>query len=120
MSIDSLKVMVTDTAQAPADGTLVQTPTGQPNLIIQVMTPIAQVLVRGGRTFFQSFVGFLIALTIGVPVLGSAGIAVPIDGALTIIISAAGLSVMPTVISLAQNSLEMFTAFDSKFPKARA
>jgi hypothetical protein len=89
-------------------------------VILEAMTPFAQVLVRSARTYVQCVLGFLPLALIGQPALEKVGVIIPPGSFLDALGSAAGLALAPTVISFLQNLLEILARFDEKFPKARA
>lgn len=113
-------VLTTERAGSAPDGTVIETPSGQPDLVVTVMTPLAQVAVRGLRTYVQGIVGFLGMLTVGRPVAESLGVVLPPGDFFQILQTAAGLAVAPTVISLLQNTAELLGRLDNLLPKARA
>lgn len=105
---------------SPVDGTVVRTPPGEPNIVIKTMTPLAQVLVRGLRTYLQGVVGFLLLTLASRPTAEALGIVVPPGDFWEAFQIAAGLAVAPTVISLLHNTVELLGHLDNLFPKARA
>jgi len=113
-------VLTTARAGSAPEGTIITTPAGQPDLIVTVMTPLAQVLVRTARTFLQSFVGFLGAGALGKGVLGSLGVEIAPNDLWAVLQFAFGLAMFPTVMSFAQNALELLARLESVLPKWRA
>lgn len=110
-------VLTTDRAGAPADGTIIETPPGRSDLIIKVMTPFAQVAVRGLRTYVQALVGFLLlALGGGLDNVGGVQSSV----FLVQLKVAASLALAPAVIAVLQNAAELLAHLDESMPKARA
>jgi hypothetical protein len=117
---ETVTVLATERQGAPRDGAIVVTPSGRSDLLIRVMSPLAQVLVRTLRTFLQSFVGFLAAGALGKGVLGSLGVEIQPNDLLDVTQAAFGLALFPTVMSFAQNALELTAKLDEMWPKARA
>lgn len=113
-------VMITNRSDAPEDGTVIITPRGVPNVVILLMSPLAQVAVRGLRTYAQSTLGFLILGVAARPVAESLGVVIPPGDFLMALKVAAGLALAPTVVSLLQNSAELLAQVDSMFPRSRA
>jgi hypothetical protein len=72
------------------------------------MTMWTQVLVRGARTFLQSFAGLLPVTSVSAPDFLQAAI------------SAASLSVGPTVIAVVWNLVELLNKLDETRPELRA
>ncbi len=115
-----IPMVVTERSNAPKDGTVIETPGRRPNIVIQAMTPFAQVAVRGARTYLQGLVGFLLLGLAAKPVLANLGVVIPPGDFLEAFKVAAGLALAPTVISLLQNLAELFGRLDESFPKLRA
>lgn len=118
--VKSIPIMQTDRAGAVEEGTVIATPAGQPDLLVTLMTPLAQVAVRGARTYVQGIVGFLGLLTVGRPVAESLGIVIPPGDFWQVLQTAAGLALAPTVLSLLQNAAELLGKLDAVLPKWRA
>lgn len=112
-------VVVVTTSQALPDTTIV-TPPGQPDIVVKVMLPITQVLVRAARTYLQSLLGFLGMLLAAKPALVQLGVVITVTDFWSIFLLAASMAVAPTMLSLLQNAVEVLTALDQMFPKARA
>jgi hypothetical protein len=110
-------VLTTERAGAPADGTVIETPPGRADLIIRVMTPFAQVAVRGLRTYVQALVGFLL-LSLGGGLDNIGGVQSSVF--LVQLKIAASLALAPAVIAVLQNSAELLAKLDESMPKARA
>jgi hypothetical protein len=102
------------------DNTAVPVDDTNTTIIFKVMSPLAQVLVRAARTYVQGLVGFLLMELAAKPVAEGLGVVVPVGDFLALFVTAAGLAVAPTVVSLLQNAGEFLTSIDSLFPKARA
>lgn len=80
----------------------------QPNVIINVVTPIAMILLRGTKAFMVSFVGV-------VGVGGPTGI-IPAHSFWELAMKAASLSVGVGVLAGANALVEVLTKLDQKFP----
>lgn len=119
-AVPEIQAIVTAREDAPADGTVVVTPPGQPNVILKAMTPVAQVLVRFSRTYLQGLVGFLLLSLAAKPVAAGLGVVVPVGDFWGAVQVAAGLALAPAVISLLQNLVELLAKLDESFPKLRA
>lgn len=118
--LPTVSVMSTSRAGSPADGTVVETAAGQPDIILATMTPLAQVFVRAARTYLQSLVGFLLLNVAAAPVAESLGVVVSPGDFWQAFQTAAGLAVAPTVIALLQNAAELLGHLDNLIPKWRA
>lgn len=112
--------IVTAREDAPRDGTLVRTPGDRPDIIIKVMTPLLQVVVRGLRTYVQGLIGFLLLGLAGRPALEGLGVVIPPGDFLDALRLAGGLAFAPTVISVLQNLGELLLRLDQSLPKWRA
>jgi hypothetical protein len=117
---EPVPVLTTGRTGSAPDGTVIETPSGQPDLIVTVMSPLAQVLVRTARTFLQSFIGFLGAGALGKGVLGSLGVEIAPNDLWSVIQFAFGLSLFPTLMAFAQNALELLGRLEASMPKWRA
>jgi hypothetical protein len=120
MRDQAVRMMVTDRVGAPPNGTTIETPAGRPNIVIQLMTPIAQVLVRGVRTYVQGVIGFLLLGLAARPVMENLGVVVPPGDFVEAVKVAGGLALAPAAISLLQNTAELLGKLDAMFPKLRA
>lgn len=118
--MSAIPIIVTDRGAAPPDGYVAKTPMFTRDVMIRTMTPVAQVGVRVVRTWLQSFVGFLLLSFASAPIAGSLGVQIAPGDLWDKVVLAAGLALAPTLISLAQNTLELFARVDELFPKARA
>ena len=96
-------------------GTVAQTPGALPDIVIRVVSPLAQILVRAGKTYFNSVVGFLTA--------GGAGampqVLTPNEG-WHFLAKAATLAIFPAVFSIITNLAILFGQWDQKFPTLQA
>lgn len=119
-SASPVPVLTTGRTGSAPDGTVIETPPGQPNLVVAVMSPLAQVLVRTARTFLQSFIGFLGAGALGKGVLGSLGVEIAPNDLWSVIQFAFGLALFPTLMAFAQNALELLGRVEASMPKWRA
>ena len=121
---EPLKVIATERADGPVSGTTVVTPAGQPNVTVITMGIWRQVGVRGLRSFLQNFVGYLLGAGIGVGAAHaaeSAGIIPPQAMTMFTLLTAAFFaSIMPTIVSMLQNALEILTKMDASNPELRA
>lgn len=113
-------VMVTASATAPADGTVLATPGGLPDIVVQTMRPLAQVAVRALRTYVQGVVGFLLLNLAASPVMAGLGVVVPPADFLAALKVAAGLALAPAAIAVLMNAGELLARLDESWPKARA
>jgi hypothetical protein len=112
-------VVVTDRPGAPQEGSTLQVPgRDTPNIVVSLMTPLAQILVRGLRTYLQSLVGLLLVM-LAAPATGIVGPTDPRTFADTLQL-AAGLALAPAVVSVLQNFAELLGQWDAKFPRLRA
>jgi len=112
------KILVTDREDAPADKSVLRTPSGEPNVRIVAMSMVSQAGIRALRTFLQSLVGFILA--VGTGAAGAVGINVPAGDFVALVMSSASLAVAPAAISLIQNAIEILTKLDSSTPQMRA
>lgn len=80
----------------------------QPNVVMNVVTPIMAMLVRGTKAFMVSWLGIM-------PVAGMTGI-IPFTTFWDLTIKAAGLSVGVGVMASGNMFLEILTKLDQKFP----
>jgi hypothetical protein len=104
-------------AKDGVDGEIVQTPAGQPDFRVTVMSPLVQIVVRGFRTYLQALLGLLAVALVG-PSQMLPSVA-PRDF-LAALQLAAGLALAPAAISVLQNLVEFLAKVDELFPKARA
>jgi hypothetical protein len=118
--IDAVPVLVTDRDGAPKDGAVIKTPPGRADLVVQLMTPLFQVIVRTLRTLLQSFIGFLAAGALGKGVLGSLGVEIQPNDLWAVVQAAFGLALFPALMAFLQNALELTIRLDEHFPKSRA
>lgn len=95
-------------------------PSKPDSILIQTMSPFAQVLVRAARTYLQALVGFLLLALAGRSTLEAVGVVVAPGDFVSALTTAAGLALAPTVIAFAQNLIEILGRLDEKFPKTRA
>jgi len=112
------KILVTDREDAPADKSVLRTPSGEPNVRIVAMSMVSQAGIRALRTFLQSLVGFILA--VGTGAAGAAGINVPAGDFIALVVSSASLAVAPAIVSLLQNAVEILAKLDSSTPQMRA
>ncbi len=111
-SVESNKPVVVTVTASSALGTgsgVVETPMGQPNIFIKVISPLKVVAVRGVRTFLQTLLGVLGVSATAPSALG----AVDFYHAL---LHGASISVAATVICVIQNLIELSNNFDQSHP----
>lgn len=111
-SVESNKpvvVTVTSTSAQGAGAGLVQTPMGQPNIFIKVISPFKVVAVRAARTFLQVLLG-----TLGVG--ATAPSALGAQDFYHALLHGASVSVAATVICVIQNLIELSNNFDQSHP----
>lgn len=90
-------------------GTVGTTPGHQPNIVVQVITPLVAVAVRAGNTFCISLSGLMV----------SGGIvtkAIPAGDLATLLKVCAGLSVGITVVGIVKDCATVFSGLEKKFP----
>jgi len=90
------------------DGGVIQTPAGQPNIIIKPVSPLVIIAVRAARVFGQTMLGIV---TAG-PVTGL----IPAHDFGHLMVTAASLSVGSAVICILQNGVELLGRFDQSHP----
>lgn len=120
------KVVVTAGPAAPPQGKILETPPGDRDLEVVVMTWLTQVFIRTLRTYLQAFVGFLLGGVTGVTnvvvsnVTDATGteLRVPVGDALDLVMFAASLAVLPAFVTFVHNAIEFLTKLDS--PEWRA
>ena len=118
VQLEPVKVLVTERPEAPADGEIIKTPAGVPDLQAVTRSWYAQVGVRVLRTYLQSLVCFVLA--VGSGAAAGAGIHVAVGDFGDLMLKSAGLAVAPAVMSLLQNSIEILSKLDQTNPQARA
>lgn len=109
MSSDKPVVLTVPSTSAPDAGGLICTPSGQRDVLIKVLTPVAIIANRAVRVFIQTILG---ALGTGA---GAAYTGVS-DFAQAFYLGA-GVAASATVICVLQSILELTTQFDQKHPK---
>jgi hypothetical protein len=111
---EPIKVLVTERAAAPDDKTVLATPKiDQSNVEVVTMSWWQQVAIRGARTYIQSLVGFILAGQTG-------ALNLPAKDFASLLWTAAGLALAPTVVSLLQNATEILARLDVNKPQVRA
>lgn len=108
MSDDLKPVIVTAPSTAGTGGSGPVIPTGTP-IVLHIVHPAVVVLVRAGRTFFDSMLGFVTAGAI-VPSLLS------VTSFVDLLTTSALLSIPPTGLSVMRNLAELFKKLDQKYP----
>jgi hypothetical protein len=92
-----------------SSGTQATTPGAHmPNVVIQVVTPIAMMLVKGTKAFMVSWLAIM-------PVAGVTGI-IPVHSFLELAAKAAGLSIGVGILAVGNAFVEILTKLDQKFP----
>ena len=115
---EPVKVLVTARPEAPVDGAIIKTPAGVPDLQAVTRSWYAQVGVRVLRTYLQSLVGFVLAVSTGAA--AGVGINIQVGDFGDVMLKSAGLAVAPAVMSLLQNAIEILSKLDQTNPQARA
>ncbi len=97
-------------APLPCDGTVIQTPGAQPNLIVQVVTPIVALVIR----FLNVYLGMVIGL------LGTAmtSNAIPAPDFAHLFMKCAGLAIGGAVVLSLKDIVTIFSGLEKKFPLA--
>ncbi len=111
----TISIVGTESAQgggvAPIpSGTVAMTPDHQPNLLINVVTPMVAVLVRAASLFLTTFVGLLTAAGIGV---GTGGATLA-----STVTSCAYASLIVAGMGTLKNLITIFGRLEGKFPIA--
>jgi hypothetical protein len=88
----------------------------EPNVQVKTLPWYAMILIRAGRVYLQSFLGFLTAGGLGVA--EAAG--VPLGQFGNVAVTALQLAVAPATISLLWNTMEILTKLDTSHPQMRA
>lgn len=96
-------------------GQSLNTPYGQPDVLVTVITPVAAILIRVGKTYVQSLIGFLAASG-----LGAAPSVLPSGDFLHLLAKCAGLAVAPAVMSLLMNVSILLTALGDHYPTLKS
>ncbi len=118
VSQEPIKVLVTDRPEAPKDGDKIKTPAGVPDLQAVTRSWYAQVGVRVLRTYLQSLLGFVVAVSTGAA--AGVGIHIAVGDFGDLLLKSAGLAVAPAAVSMIQNAIEILTKLDMTNPQARA
>ncbi len=113
-----LQVLVTERPEAPVDGAIIKTPAGVPDLQAVTRSWYAQVGVRVLRTYLQSLLGFVVAVSTGAA--AGVGIHIAVGDFGDLLLKSAGLAVAPAAVSMIQNAIEILTKLDMTNPQARA
>lgn len=93
-------------------GETAKTPGKLPDVFIQAVSPLKNVVIRALRTFIQTVLGILSASMVAPKLL-------PAGDFLHLLGVAASLSVAATVISVLQNALELLAKMDQTNPVLR-
>ena len=83
-----------------------------PDVVVQVMSPLAIILVRAARVYLQTAVGLVTTGALAKDL-------VPAAAALGSWKVAASLAVGPALVCAAQNALELLARLDEKLPQMR-
>jgi hypothetical protein len=96
-------------------GTVLQTPDHQPNVIVNVVTPLVAIVVRVAFMFAKSMLGFM---TIAMIPPGSNQVLQAIHGMDTwhLVVTSAGLAIAPTVYDFAQSLVTVLGKLEQKYP----
>lgn len=92
-------------------GQTLQTPHGQPDIVVTVITPLMAILIRAAKAYVQTLVGLLAAGGLGI-----ASSMLPAGDFMHTLKVCAGLSVASGVMSLLTNVSLLLTALGDKFP----
>lgn len=92
-------------------GQTLQTPYGQPNVVLTVITPLMAILVRASKAYIQTLLGLLSASAFGM-----ASTVLPAGDFMHTLKVCAGLSVASGVMSALTNISLLLTALGDKFP----
>lgn len=87
----------------------IQTPAGQPNVVLVVVKPLTLIGVRVLRTYLQTLLGLVTAGIV-------APNALPAKDFIHLLALCASLSVASAAISLIQNIIELLAQFDQSHP----
>ena len=109
-------IVVTSTAPATAGGledgrTFIATPDHLPNMIIQYVSPLVQIVVRAATTYLHVRTGLLAA--------GAAGTmpqVLPTGDFFHLLAKCSGLAIAPAVMSVIINAGVLMSKLDQKFP----
>jgi hypothetical protein len=92
-------------------GQTLDTPRGQPDIVVTVITPLVAILIRAAKAYIQTLVGLLAAGG-----LGMASSTLPAGDFVHTLKVCAGLSVASGVMSLLTNVSVLLTALGDRFP----
>lgn len=92
-------------------GQSLQTPPGQPDIVVTVITPLVAILVRAAKAYLQTLTGLLSASAFGM-----ASTVLPAGDFMHTLKVCAGLSVASGVMSLLTNISVLLTALGDRFP----
>ena len=98
-------------ATAYSMGQTLQTPPGQPDIVVKVITPIVAIIIRAAKAYLQTLLGLLSASAFGM-----ASTVLPAGDFLHTLKICAGLSVASGVMSLLTNVSVLLTALGDRFP----
>jgi hypothetical protein len=89
-----------------------------PNVLITVMHPVAQVLVRAVRAYLQAFLGIATALQTGYA--HKVGVDFDTHDLTQVIVKSAAIALAPVFFTIVQNMIELFAKLDETYPQLRA
>lgn len=92
-------------------GQTLQTPPGQPDVVVTVITPLVAIFVRALKAYLQTLTGLLSASAFGM-----ASTVLPAGDFMHTLKVCAGLSVASGVMSLLTNISVLLTALGDRFP----
>lgn len=105
-----------ETAGGAGDGrTFIATPDHLPNMIIQYVSPLVQIVVRAAKTYLNVLTGLLAA--------GAAGTmpqVLPSGDFFHLLAKCSGLAIAPAVMSVIINAGVLMSKLDQKFPTLQA
>jgi hypothetical protein len=111
--MDRVKVLATESNEAPRDGTIFTTQPGEADVEVVNMPWWRKTLIRTIRTYLQVLVGLLLAEGIGVLDAAGLTVGVPPGEFWQRFLDTAGIALAPAVIALLQNVVELLTRLDA-------
>lgn len=118
--MENIKTLVTERPDAPEDGSIVKTPSGDANIQFVTRTVWAQVGIRVARTYVQALAGFIIAVETGAAAGVGVAVGIPASAFMSRFWIAAGMAAAPAVMALLQNVIELLSKMDETSPEFRA
>lgn len=93
-------------------GTVASTPgTGQPNLLINVVSPLMALVVRFVSLFLVTFSGFLTTAGIGIKIFAATDLQ-------SLVVAGAWMSLVVAGVGLVKNLVTIFGRLEGKYPLA--